>query len=488
MIRNVLSLFNGIRVGLDRANIKIDKFYSSEIDKYANAITDYQYPDTIQLGDITQWESWDINNIDLIVFGSPCQGFSFAGKQLNFNDPRSALFFKAVDIVNHYKQKYFLMENVKMKKDYQDVISDLLGVQPILINSALLSAQNRQRLYWTNIPTVKQPEDKGLLLKDIVETGCVDRDKSYCIDANYHKGGNLKSYFEKHRRQLIFELKQINGRVEGVSISEDGIRPHKGDARKSGISEMGRISFEDAEKTYCLTANHAPKILGSTRVDTIKSGGQGDRIYSTEGKAITLSAQSGGTAGAGNMLITEDDLRPCEPREFKEDSLCHHAATAMDIKGNESIKRVYAETGKAPTLTTMGGGHREPKILCGAMRGRYLVDETRKDGKMLTAGKTKQYIELRHDEKTNCLTAVQKDNNIVITDSKKVRHLPEQLTYRKLTVVECERLQTFDDNFTLNGIMSGKEVVISNTQRYKALGNSFTCDVIAHILKGINNG
>ena len=165
------------------------------------------------MGDVTKWQDWDIDwaSIDLLIGGSPCQGFSFAGKQLNFNDPRSKLFFEFVDILNHIK-KYnpevkFLLENVKMKKEYQEVISGYLGVEPIEINSALVSAQNRVRLYWTNIPGIKEPTDKGLLLKDIIEKGFVDNDKSYCIDANYFKGGNLKSYFEKHRRQLVFKQK-----------------------------------------------------------------------------------------------------------------------------------------------------------------------------------------------------------------------------------------------------------------------------------------
>ena len=123
------------------------------------------------------------------------QGFSFAGKQLNFEDLRSKLFFDFVDVVNHYKPKYFFLENVKMKQEYQDVISNLLGVEPILINSALVSAQNRKRLYWTNIPNISQPKDCNINLKDILESGVVDRYKAHFLDANYFKGGNLKSYF-----------------------------------------------------------------------------------------------------------------------------------------------------------------------------------------------------------------------------------------------------------------------------------------------------
>lgn len=226
----VLSLFDGLssgRVALERAGIPVTKYYASEIDKYAIQVSKKNYPDIIQVGDINDWHVSDCgnhagwwsftdpekfgvcNNIDkpdLIIGGSPCQGFSFAGKQLAFDDPRSALFWKYVEIVKYYKPKYFLLENVRMKKEHLQVITDALGVEPICINSALVSAQNRVRYYWTNIPSITQPEDKGLLLKDIIEDGACDRDKSYCIDANYWKGGDLNQYLYKNRRQIIFSL------------------------------------------------------------------------------------------------------------------------------------------------------------------------------------------------------------------------------------------------------------------------------------------
>jgi len=299
----ILSLFDGIscgRVALERAGIKIDKYYASEIDKYAIQIAKINYPDTIHLGDITNWKNWDIETPDIIIGGSPCQGFSFAGKQLNFEDPRSKLFFEFVDILKHYKPKYFLLENVRMKQEYQDIISGQLGVKPIMINSSRVSAQNRVRLYWTNIQGVEQPEDKEIYLKDVVEDGLVDRDKSYCIDANYFKGGNLKSYFEKRRRQLVFQ--------KPLRITQAG------------------------------------------------GGGQGQRVYAIEGKSVTLSALSGGL---------------------------------------------------------------------GAKTGLYYIEDN----------------------------------------------------FRKLTPLECERLQTLPDNYTEG---------VSNTQRYKMLGNGWTVDVIKHILLKIN--
>lgn len=374
---NILSLFDGISCGqqaLERAGIPITTYYASEIDKFAITITQKNYPNTIQLGCIEQWREWEIDwsSIDLILAGSPCQGFSFAGKQLAFDDPRSKLFFTFVDILNHAKSQgnvHFLLENVRMKKEYIDVISQHVNIEPILINSALFSAQSRKRLYWFNWNAPIPTTDKGYVLQDVLEDGVADREKSYCIDANYYKGGNLKSYSEKKRRQVVF--------------SKDGLA---------------------------------------------------------------------------------------------------HVGTAIDIKGNESIKRVYAPEGKSPALTTMGGGHREPKVVCGAWRGRYNAD-----------GSTSQRLELRSDNKTNTVTSVQKDNVIVsqrksqtiqatyykenvksMLKRKKMGLCVEDgLSYRKLTPVECERLQTIPDNYTEG---------VSKTQRYKMIGNGWTVDVIAYLL------
>lgn len=177
----VLSLFDGIACGYEallRAGIKVDEYYASEIDKYAIQIAMKNHPDIIEVWDVTQLKWEDFKDVDMIIGGSPCQGFSIAGKQLNFNDPRSKLFFEFVRLVKEIQPKYFLLENVKMKKEFQDVISEYMWVQPIEINSALVSAQNRKRLYRTNIPWIAQPEDKWILLKDILEHNV---DKKYNI-------------------------------------------------------------------------------------------------------------------------------------------------------------------------------------------------------------------------------------------------------------------------------------------------------------------
>lgn len=173
----VLSLFDGISCGmvaLERAGILVDTYYSSEIDKNAIDISEKNYKNIIRLGDVTKWKEWNLPKIDIVIGGSPCQGFSRAGKCLNFNDPRSKLFFEFLDILNHIKKSnpsvLFLLENVKMKNEWKDVISEHLGVQPIEINSCLVSGQNRSRLYWTNIEGVEQPKDRNINLGDILQT------------------------------------------------------------------------------------------------------------------------------------------------------------------------------------------------------------------------------------------------------------------------------------------------------------------------------
>jgi len=284
---NVLSVFDGIscgRVALERAGISVDNYYASEIDKYAMKVTQNNYPNTIQLGDVTKLEGKSLPQIDLLIGGSPCQGFSFAGKQLNFNDPRSKLFFEFVRLLKETKPKYFILENVKMKKEYQDVISKELGVKPIEINSSLVSAQNRVRLYWTNITDIKQPEDKGILLSDIIEEGIVDVDKSYCIDANYWKGGNLKSYFEKHRRQLVFNEKSqtILATLYKENAKSMVKRNKKGLLVKSEIINWGQYSKDnlnyrkltplECERLQTLPDNYTDVISNTQRYKCLGNG------------------------------------------------------------------------------------------------------------------------------------------------------------------------------------------------------------------------
>lgn len=206
---NVLSLFDGMSCGqiaLNRAGIGYGNYYASEIDKWAMKVTQENYPQTVQIGDVTKVRGKDLPKIDLLIGGSPCQGFSFAGKGLNFEDERSKLFFEFVRIKNETTPQHFILENVMMKNEYIDIISELLGVKPIRINSSTVSGALRDRLYWTNIDNVTIPKDRGINMSDIVEDNYYStRQKSYCIDANYGKGTNFRRYFFMGSRQLVLE-------------------------------------------------------------------------------------------------------------------------------------------------------------------------------------------------------------------------------------------------------------------------------------------
>jgi DNA (cytosine-5)-methyltransferase 3A len=182
VLNAVLSLFDGMSCGqiaLQRAGIKVENYFASEIDKYAIQVAKHNFPNTKHIGSVVDVKGNDLPKIDLLIGGSPCQGFSFAGKQLNFDDPRSKLFFEFVRLKNECNPTYFLLENVKMKKEYEDIITEYLGVKPIAINSELFSAQDRKRIYWTNIDFKPLPTENSLTVEDILEEVV---DSKYCIE------------------------------------------------------------------------------------------------------------------------------------------------------------------------------------------------------------------------------------------------------------------------------------------------------------------
>lgn len=205
---NTLALFDGIGCGLEaikRLSLPFENYFASEIDATAMWIASKNHKEIKHIGDVKGVKSSDLPKIDLLIGGSPCQGFSTDGSGLAFRDPRSKLFYEFARLLSEAKPKYFLLENVQMLKEHREHISGILGVRPININSSLVSAQLRERLYWTNIPDIKQPEDKGIKLNDILISGYSEREKSYCIDANYHKGSNPNIYFNKNKRQMVFD-------------------------------------------------------------------------------------------------------------------------------------------------------------------------------------------------------------------------------------------------------------------------------------------
>lgn len=255
---NVLSLFDGMSCGqiaLKELGIKVDNYFASEIDKYAIQQTQHNFPNTIQLGSVTDIKAKDLPKIDLLIGGSPCQGFSFAGKQLNFNDPRSALFFEFVRLKNELKPKYFLLENVNMKKEYLRVISEYLGIFPVRINSNLVSAQNRDRWYWTNIKTIEtglfnelwtgieQPEDKCILLKDILENNVPDK---------YFLSDKMINYFKN--RAANFNNGKVNIRDKDEKATTITASSSSIDISDNFILDTKLKAKANQEKSNCFTA------------------------------------------------------------------------------------------------------------------------------------------------------------------------------------------------------------------------------------------
>lgn len=354
---NVLSLFDGMSCGqiaLRELGIKVDNYFASEIDRHAIAQTQLNFPDTTQLGSVTDVRAKDLPKIDLLIGGSLCQGFSFAGKQLNFNDPRSSLFFEYVRILNEIREinpnVIFLLENVRMKREYEDIITDFLGVRPVLINSARVSAQNRVRLYWSNIRTrqidlfgtmetaIPQPKDLGLFFRDIMEE---DAPEKYYLsekvianlvshkernESNGHGYGmevrtldqksiairiggrgmyDLVAIPDKQTRQDSIGFKRMpNGSIRGYNVN---------DPKKTGISEFQFTSVESKSPT--LTVAHIPKAIipepGVLRTHKVDGGFRPIK----SGKAGCLCARARQDGSGQGVLRIGERIRRYTPTE-----------------------------------------------------------------------------------------------------------------------------------------------------------------------------
>lgn len=353
----VLSLFDGISCGmlaLQTAGIEVSEYYASEIDKYAIGISRQNFPEIVRLGDVFDVDFSQLGEFDLVLAGSPCQNWSICKRDREITEDGEGfrLFMRVVDAIQKTKPKYFLYENNhSIHQNIKDSISAKLGVEPVMINSALVSAQQRKRVYWTNIPNVTQPEDKGLVLSDILEP---------VVDAKYNVDSKALDRFIK--------------------------------------------------------ANKTEKDASSIRLGYIDKDSQGQRVYSDCGKSITVSATSGGLGRSAGLYDISSPVR------------------LGDIGTTAQAHRVYSAEGKSVNLTAQGGGQ-------GAKTGLYAIGET---------------------------------PNV-----------------RRLTPLECERLQTLPDNFTklaaYDTINESAKTLVSDTQRYKCIGNGWTVDVIAHLLKGLKH-
>ena len=299
---SVLSLFNGMSFGkmaLEALDVEVDKYYSSEIDKYANQAAQALFPDTIQLGDVTKWREWDIDwaGINLVTGGFPCQAWSMAGKQLGDKDVRGMLFWTMLDIIKHVKhynpKADFLIENVKMKKEFEQYITthteNALGkVYKILINSALVSAQNRNRYYWTSF-NINQPEDRGALLKDILEdlpdclVGGAVRNKSKCV----RSGGRSSPFGDKHEWDSPFQ--RITKRCS-LKVGIDKAACLTGGANSGGNhSDMDIIHSPLVTRRYSVRECFRLQTVPEHHIDTLLSAGiSNSQLYKMCGNGWTM--------------------------------------------------------------------------------------------------------------------------------------------------------------------------------------------------------
>ena len=267
------------QIALNQLGFKVDNYFASEIDKDAMKIAKKNFPNINHIGDVTKVKGSELPKIDLLIGGSPCQGFSFAGKQLNFNDPRSALFFEFVRLLKETNPKYFLLENVRMKTEYQDVITEHLNwIEPIAINSSLVSAQNRNRLYWTNIPNVEQPKDKAIWLKDIFE---LNTDEKIYTEPYYKVNNKQLSYlgYVGNSPKQATKVFSTNGKsvcltaLGGGQGGKTGLYeiPNTRTCRKLTVTECERLQTVPSGYTEGVSNTSRYKMLGNGwTVDVIK--------------------------------------------------------------------------------------------------------------------------------------------------------------------------------------------------------------------------
>jgi len=508
----VLSLFDGMsgaQQALERAGIPVEKYFSSEIDKYAIKVTMANYPNTIQLGSVIDVDVSLLPKINMLAGGSPCQSFSFAGKRKGMStkceeeiltldrylelkaegyefEGQSYLFWEYMRILTELRKVnpdiLFLLENVEMGEKWEIILSKAIGVNGIHINSALVSAQNRKRIYWTNIgltpqgffgdlqPSIEQPKDKGILLKDILESE---------VDEKYFLSGKMLNY--------------LNTRKDNYN--------------------SGKINYKDGDdKASCINASSKSIDISDNIIKLDKR--LNPKANQDKASCFTAGGNSGGNHSDMDLIV-------------------HNMMPRSSTTGKGGTGHLSRTDSKTYCLDT--GNTNAVEIKCAAMRGRN--PENSNDRK--TGGPTKQRLEFKEDGKTNCLTSVQKDNYIVYADGYEqdnrayfedgksgtldikagrqkvllndftqveidnmeksncltpdaylatgrrkrdedgnaVLTSMHERRIRRLTPTECERLQTVRDGYTAH---------VSDSQRYKMLGNGWTIDIISHIFSYIN--
>jgi DNA-cytosine methyltransferase len=432
---NVLSLFDGMSCGqqaLDRLGIKVDNYFASEIDKYAIQVTMANYPNTIQLGSVVNVDGYSLPKIDLLLGGSPCQSFSFAGKRKGMStkceteiltlehylelkadgyefEGQSYLFWEYMRLLNECKPTYFLLENVEMGEKWEKVLSKAIGVNGIHINSALVSAQNRKRIYWTNIgmqpsglfgdleSIIEQPKDRGILLKDILESE---------VDEKYF-------------------------------LSEKAITKC---LKSTANADM--LTTENKEKSGCLIAGY------------YKTPFDGTYIRDKQFTGLDLNAKSRTIRNGGSATATD---------KHNWDLIVHNTMPRSSTSGKGGTGPLSRNDGKTYCLDTGNTNAVEIFLTSKDKRLKQTIDENDLiDGEVKALDVYNQSIHDRYPTLKD-----PRHNDRALFDGSRIR---------RLTPIECERLQTVADNYTN---------YVSDSQRYKMLGNGWTIEVIIHILKYI---
>jgi len=469
---NVLSLFDGCSGGqqaLDRLGVKVDNYFASEIDKYAIQVTMANYPNTKQLGSVVNVDGYSLPKIDLLMGGSPCQSFSFAGKRKGMStkceteiltlehylelkaegyefEGQSYLFWEYMRLLYEVKPKYFLLENVEMGEKWEKVLSKAIGVNGIHINSALVSAQNRKRIYWTNIgmqpsglfgdleSIIEQPKDRGILLKDILEK---EVDEKYFLSEKMIDGflAHNKRHIEE-KNQTGFNWKPTVGNKKGNTLranaalcpTDNSVIVHNTMPRSStsGKGGTGPLSRADG-KTYCLDTGN------TNAVEIVAQRGRGEK------------------GNIEQQLETRKDGKTNCLTSVQKDNLIRQLNPSTESGGNQPYQqnRIYDIEGISPALCA-----NKSDLLI------YPCDYRSDEG-----------IRIRENGKAPTLTRGAENsgtqyNSLAVIGSR----------IRRLTPIECERLQTVKDNYTNH---------VSDSQRYKMLGNGWTISVIAHIFSYI---
>jgi len=392
---NVLSLFDGIscaRAALDRAGMPVKTYWACEIDKHAIAVSRRNYPDIVHLGDVREIQSFP-EPIDLLIGGSPCTDLSIAKhNRQGLAGQHSSLFWEYVRLWKLIQPTWFILENVaSMPKADRDIITETFGVEPIMINASLVSAQCRKRLFWTNIPNVGLPADRGIRLKDILQPDAE-------VDASMFIKGAMTATPQ-------------TGRNETKKLGYVGENDHQA---KRVYDADGKLPALNVVCNSIVKIGH----VGTT-------DGQANRVYDPDGKSACLSANGGGGGAKTGLYWTASPYPVHTP----------DGTSTADIRVGHEQRRKLKNGKRADDDPTIEAVRR---------------------------------IETRNDDKSGTLTTVLKDNHVVHVQTSRIR---------KLTPVECERLQGLPDGYTEG---------VAKTHRYKALGNAFNVDVVAHILSTLS--